>query len=166
MFFCEPTWKSNQPHQVQAAPKKAPKKKEEQTEKVEPKTVREIAAEKMPEMLKDAGAARQQSIKLNGVAYAGDLAKELLGLAQEIEGLYQPIQKALKGKDDNVISSLLEKLKSKEEANEKAKAGRLGYPPVVFTSISWWILFVFPKFTRNKHSWSEIQNLSNHLLRP
>ena len=119
----------HQRHKVQAAPKKVPKKKDEQIEKVEPKTVREAAAEKMPDMLKDAGAARQQSIKLDGVAYAGDLAKELLGLAEELEGLYQSMQKALKGQDDTIVCDLLEKLKDKEEANEKAKAGRLGRPP-------------------------------------
>ena len=100
-------------------------------EKVGPKTVRELAVEKMPDMLKDAG----QSIKLDGVAYAGDLAKELLSLAEELEGLYQSMQKALKGKDEAIISNLLEKVKAKEDANEKAKAG-LGRLPAGFISIS------------------------------
>ena len=97
--------------------------------------MRELAAEKMPDMLKDAGSARQQSIKLDGVAYAGDLAKELLNLAEELEGLYQSLQKALKGKNDPVIYGLLQKVKAQEEANEKAKAG-LGRFPAVFISIS------------------------------
>lgn len=105
-----------------SAVKKKPKKETQQPEKVIPKTFKEVAEERMAELLKFAGEARKSHIKLTNVAYGQDLSKELLALAEAVESLFKDMQTALDSGDEKVLASLLEKAKLKEEEGEKAKA--------------------------------------------
>ena len=89
---------------------------------MQPKTLREVALEKLSDMLKDAGGARQQSIKLKGIDYAGNLADELLQFATSLENVYGELQQALKEEDGDKVTSILADIKLKEEAGAKAKA--------------------------------------------
>ena len=86
--------------------------------------MKDLATDKMLDLLKSASTARQQSIKLNGVQYAGGLAKELLGYAESFEEIYKKLQDALQNKaKEATLIQLLTEAKDKEDANEKAKAG-------------------------------------------
>ena len=125
--------------QVQAAAKKRAKGKggDEKSEKAEPKTLLDVAADMMPDMLKDASSARQQSIKLRGVEFAGDLAQKLLTFATDLESLYQNLQVAVNNKDDDEITLVLGETKVKKEAGEKCKAGNwdtLMVSPLMFSA--------------------------------
>ena len=75
-----------------SAVKKKPKKETQQPEKVIPKTFKEVAEERMAELLKFAGEARKSHIKLTNVAYGQDLSKELLALAEAVESLFKDMQ--------------------------------------------------------------------------
>eukprot|EP00438_Fugacium_kawagutii_P031805 Skav203276 [mRNA] locus=scaffold324:104017:104295:+ [translate_table: standard] len=88
----------------------------------------ELALDHLPEMLKTAGNARSQSIKLSGVNFAGDLAKQLLTFAEELEGLFKELRDAVGDKDEPKVIQVLSEIKSKEEAGEKAKASGVGTP--------------------------------------
>lgn len=104
------------------ATKKRPRENKE-TEKVVPKTVKELAEDKMSDMLKSAGQARSASIKLTNVAYGKDLAKELLAYAEAAEGLFKALQSAMDSENQKHLQSLLQKWEEKEREGEKAKAG-------------------------------------------
>ena len=76
----------------------------------------------MAEMLKNAGNARGQSIKLSNCPYGKDLAKELLDWAEGVETLFKEMQQAIDLKDMGLLQSLYVQAKEKEEQGEKAKA--------------------------------------------
>lgn len=105
-----------------SAVKKKPKKEVQEAEKVTPKTYKEVAEERMAELLKFAGEARKSHIKLTNVAYGQALSKELLTLAEAVESLFKDMQAALDAGNEKTLVSLLEKAKLKEEEGEKAKA--------------------------------------------
>lgn len=109
--------------QVQAAPKKAPKKKTQEAESVEPKGVLDLTSEKMADMLKAAAIARQQSIKLKGVEYAQGLKSELLTFAEALETKFTELQDAVREKREDNAKKLLREVAVIEEAGEKKKAG-------------------------------------------
>lgn len=54
----------------------------------------------MGDLLKAAGVARGQSIKLSMEVYGKDLSQELLKHAQEAEALFKHLQKAVNGGDE------------------------------------------------------------------
>ena len=103
-------------------PKKAPKADKEKAEKVEPKTIKEVAQEYMVDMLKSAGTRRSQSIKLSNCPYGQDLAKDLLDKAERIEKLFKHMQTAMDKSQEAALDSLLRQAQSVEAAADKAKA--------------------------------------------
>ena len=107
-----------------AAPKKRPKKNEDEKDEVEPKSPNEELKDKMAELLSAASLARTQSVKLHDVEYAGNLCNELVEYAESLEEFFKKVQKALEQKPgDSLLVSLKRKAESKLEAGEKAKAG-------------------------------------------
>ena len=126
IWYVPPFW----PHQVATA-KAKPKASKEKTEKATPKTVKEMAEEHMAEMLKNAGNARGQSIKLSNCPYGKALAKELLDWAEKVETLFKEMQQAIDLKDMGLLQSLYIQAKEKEEEGEKAKACN-DHAPYVF----------------------------------
>lgn len=128
------------PHQVATA-KPKPKPSKEKTQKATPKTVKEMAEEHMAEMLKNAGNARGQSIKLSNCPYGKALAKQLLVWAESVETLFKEMQQAIDLKDMGLLQSLFLQAKEKEEEGEKAKACN-DHAPYVIMYINWFILSV------------------------
>lgn len=112
---------------VQAPPKR--KTTKDDPERVEPKTTKELAESHMSDMLKSAGNARSQSIKLSLVAYGKDLADELLQYAVSVESLFKKMQKAVVDGDKKNLAKLLEEAKNKDAQGEKAKAWFQGSTP-------------------------------------
>ena len=108
-------------HYQVTAPKKRPKETAE-VEKAVPKTVKELADEKMGDTLKSAGQARSASIKLSNVPYGKDLSTELLTYAEASEGLFKELQSAMDSGNQKTLQSLLQKWEEKEREGEKAKA--------------------------------------------
>ena len=106
----------------QRPPKKRPKSKKEEAEKVDPETITKVAQDQLPEILKLAGSARGQSIKLSNVPYAGDLSEKLLTHAQELETLFKDLQGAVDKNDEESMQAYLDDLKSKEEFGQKIQA--------------------------------------------
>lgn len=111
--------------QVAAAPKAASKKAKDKAEKVEPKTMAEFVDEQLPEVLKMATTARGLSIKLTGVAYAGDLSSKMLDHAVQLEKCFKDLRDAKDSGDENKMKSMMDIIQKKAEFGEKAKAGRL-----------------------------------------
>lgn len=108
--------------QVSAAPKKAPKPKG-QSEKVTPETWEGKAQELAPILLTNAAKARTESIKLDGVKYADQLATELLGHADTLEKYYKDVKNALQNKvDEKALKALVERIIKANEFGEKAQA--------------------------------------------
>ena len=107
--------------EVASAPKKKVEKRE-QSEKVEPKTVFDLASEKLAEILASASLARTNSLKLAGIEYAGQLQQQLLDHATCLEDLYKALQAGVKSGSAEKVKDTLKKLKPKEEFGEKAKA--------------------------------------------
>lgn len=110
-----------------AAPKKAPKQK---TEKVTPETWEGKATELAPNLLTDAAKARTESIKLDGVKYADQLSKELLGHATTLERYYKELTTALQSNiGDKALKAIVEKCRKASEFGEKAQARIVLLPP-------------------------------------
>ena len=76
----------------------------------------------MGDLLKAAGIARGQSIKLSMESYGKDLADELLKHAQDSETLFRNLQQALNGGDEKVIIKYLHEAQQQQLEGEKAKA--------------------------------------------
>lgn len=94
----------------------------------------DLAKEKMPELLKNSGQARQQSIKLGGLPFANDLSKNLLDLAIALEGLYEAMRDAVTAENERLVQKLIHRMEAKEAECEKAKAGIDGVCSVCFQS--------------------------------
>lgn len=56
------------------------------------------------------------------MAYAGDLSEQLLAHAQQLETLFKDLQMAVDKKDEDLMQTHLETLKSKQEFGEKIQA--------------------------------------------
>ena len=109
--------------QVAAAPKKKPRKETTgEAEKVEPKTMSEEVEDILPDVLKSAGVSRQQAIKLTNIPYAGDLSKNLLDHAGDLEDVFKKMRAAKDDNNENLMRKLFAQLKQKEEFGDKAKA--------------------------------------------
>lgn len=111
--------------------KKKKKEKDEKAECVVPKEPRDLAQEKLQELLTGAEKARTNSLKLSGIAYAGELSKQLLNHAMGLEEMYKQLSSDLKDASLSTshFASWLSKIKSKEEFGEKAKAS---FPKMFF----------------------------------
>ena len=108
--------------QVAAAPKKKARRESGEAEKVEPKTLSEEVEEALPDVLKSAGVSRQQAIKLTNIPYAGDLSKNLLSHAGDLEELFKKLRAAKDDNNETLMRKLFAELKAKEEFGDKAKA--------------------------------------------
>ena len=74
-----------------AAGKKAPKKPKDdkqQVEEVVPKTEKDLAQEKLQDLLSGAEKARTNSLKLSGIQYAKELSGQLLKHAEDLEKMF------------------------------------------------------------------------------
>ena len=97
--------------QVAAAPKKKPRKETTgEAEKVEPKTISEEVEDILPDVLKSAGVSRQQAIKLTNIPYAGDLSKNLLDHAGDLEDLFKKMRAAKDDNNENLMRKLFAQL--------------------------------------------------------
>ena len=108
--------------QVTAAPKKKARKETTEAEKVEPKTLSEEVEDTLPAVLKSAGVSRQQAIKLTNIPYAGDLSKNLLAHAGDLEDLFKKLSAAKDDNNETLMRKLSAELKVKEDFGDKAKA--------------------------------------------
>lgn len=109
-----------------AAPKKLPKKKEEKdnAEKLVPKTEKDLANEKLQDLLSGAEKARTNSLKLSGIQYAKELSGQCLKHAEDLEKMFKELTADLKAKDEpKTFRKWLRKIQEKEAFGEKAKAG-------------------------------------------
>lgn len=107
--------------QVQAAPKV--KSKREVSEKVEPQTYQERVNAKMAEWLQIAGKARTQSITLQSLEFADELATKLMGHALAMEKIYLRIKEQLKNSMKEADYQIIyEKMEEKLKINEKLQA--------------------------------------------
>ena len=118
---------ANLPRQVQAAPKKRPNKpadKEDKSEPVAPLTHKEKVVASLEDFLKSAGSARTQSLTLNGLEYADDLAKTMLKHANSVEAIYTEIKKAIKSQTggEKEFKTFQKKMEDKENTGKKLKA--------------------------------------------
>ena len=77
----------------------------------------------MPIVLSEAAKAREKSIALSNVDYAGELATGLRQHSQELEKLYKVLQKCVKdpAKDDMVYQQLFTTLDEKHKWYEGAQ---------------------------------------------
>ena len=82
------------------AVKKKRKTGEEETkpEEAKPKTIMDIASDKMADVLAESTNARKKSMALGAAEYAGELASQLLEHANVMEKHYKTLQTALNGK--------------------------------------------------------------------
>ncbi|CAJ1329636.1 unnamed protein product, partial [Effrenium voratum] len=94
------------------------------SEQVLPKTMTQLASDRLPTILSESTSAREKSIALHHVDYASELSKGLLRHAQELESLYRMMSKALlEGmSDDSFYQNLFKSLDEKKQWYEKAKA--------------------------------------------
>ncbi|CAK8985783.1 unnamed protein product [Durusdinium trenchii] len=70
------------------------RKDEETAEPVKPKTILESGMEALQIVLSKATTARQKSIQLKGVEFAGELATQMLGHAVEMEGYHYEVNES------------------------------------------------------------------------
>lgn len=88
-----------------------------------PETWEGKAQELAPILLTNAAKARTESIKLDGVKYADQLATELLGHADTLEKYYKDVKNALQNKvDEKALKALVERIIKANEFGEKAQA--------------------------------------------
>ena len=113
---------------VAAAPKKkakTDKEKEEQAEKVEPKTYLEQASDLMSSVLAEATTARRKSMALGVVNYAGELSTQLLEHAQRMEKHYKTLQTAVAANlnNDDFFKKIFKKVEGDRQFFLTAEAG-------------------------------------------
>lgn len=110
--------------QVSIVKKKPKAKDEEKAEAVVPKEPRDLAQEKLQDLLTGAEKARTNSLKLSSIAYASELSQQLLNHAEDLEKMYKELSSDLKEASlpPARFKSWISKIKSKEEFGEKAKA--------------------------------------------
>lgn len=79
-------------------------------------------------VLSKATTARQKSIQLKGVEFAGELATQMLGHAVEMEGVYSQLKTAVSKEEpsDREISRILAMVETKGKWFEKAEASANG----------------------------------------
>ena len=84
-----------------------------------------MAAARLPEVLAEAGKARQLSLELDGVEYAGELGSSLRRHAADTEKLYTSLKKAVNNETDNdaYFKKIFALLDEKTKWFAKAKAG-------------------------------------------
>ncbi len=82
-----------------AVPKKKRKTEEDtKAEAATPKTIMDIASDKMADVLAESTNARKKSMALGAAEYAGELASQLLDHATVMEKHYKTLQTAVNGK--------------------------------------------------------------------
>lgn len=124
MHACAHLWHTLVLGQVQAAPKKAARRREE-TEKAEPATPYDAAVAKVAEMLRTASTAREKAITLTGVQYAGDLSFKLLSFSEDMETCFKKLKQAVTTKDMAKVAEYMAEVDGLEKWWEKAKASRI-----------------------------------------
>ena len=65
-----------------------------------PKSMKELAQEKLDSLLSGAEKARTNSLKLSSIQYASELSDQLLGYAKDLETMYKDLTADLKKHDD------------------------------------------------------------------
>ena len=103
-------------------PKKKRRSRRKKQKRLFQRTITKTTEDRLPEILKLAGSARGQSIKLTNVPYAGDLSEKLLVHAQQLETIFKDLQMALDKKDEGLMETHLDALKTKEEFGQKIQA--------------------------------------------
>lgn len=151
-----------------AAPKKLPKKKEEKdnAEKLVPKTEKDLANEKLQDLLSGAEKARTNSLKLSGIQYAKELSGQCLKHAEDLEKMFKELTADLKAKDEpKTFVSGYTRFRRKRLLERKRRQGSLQKPfaacPFSQTHRE---LFLFP---RNQESIEQSDiSINSHLTLP